>query len=251
MFVLRRQEPDPVAATRELRKRHTEHLVALWRAGITIRTIRRFRLDDPRITEEVRALMVKAAMKRRRTAGAAPRADMATLIKLSNFVPASDASCVAVAAMDNQGSGESLQARAQAARDVTGSEELQRTIDLIRKRVCAEFHLAEVRDPNLTARSHRQIYAFPRQLAMYIARHVTGASLQEIGRHFGGRHHTTVLHSINKVEQILQSDRPLNQIVKRLLERGKLTPQRRRPSLANIENRQRITEEPAGLFNRV
>jgi chromosomal replication initiator protein len=160
-------------------------------------------------------------MERKKIAGAAPRGDMTTLIKLSNFEPASPAICAAVAATDGQGNEESLQAKHQVVRDVTDPQALQRTIDLIKKRICAEFHLAELRDPNLTARSHRHIYAFPRQLAMYITRQITGASLQEIGRRFGGKHHTTVLHSITKVEEMLQSHRPLNQIVKQLVETQK------------------------------
>jgi hypothetical protein len=78
------------------------------------------------------------------------------------------------------------------------------------------IHLAELRDPNLTARSHRHIYAFPRQLAMYIARQLTGATLQEIGRQFGGMHHSTVLHSINKVERMRRLDEGLNVNITRL-----------------------------------
>jgi chromosomal replication initiator protein len=186
-----------------------------------MRTICGHRLDDPRLTDEVRALMVRAAMERRRTAGGAPRGDMATLIKLSNFDRASPASSAAVAATDNHGSEESLQAQPLAPRYVTDPQELQRTISVIQKRVSDEFRLSELRDPDLKIRSQRQVFAFPRQLAMYIARHVTGASLQEIGRHFGGRHHSTVLYSINKVEEMLHSNSPLNQIVKQLVKTGK------------------------------
>jgi len=95
--------------------------------------------------------------------------------------------------------------------------ERQRTIDSIRKRICAAFHLAEMRDQVLTARSHRQVYAFPRQVAMYLARQQTAASLQEIGRQFGGRHHTTVLHSINKIERMRGLDEELNGAITRLM----------------------------------
>ena len=48
--------------------------------------------------------------------------------------------------------------------------------------------------------------AHPRQIAMYLAKELTAASLPEIGRAFGGKHHTTVLHSIRKVEGLRQSD---------------------------------------------
>jgi hypothetical protein len=73
-------------------------------------------------------------------------------------------------------------------------------IESIRRQVCERFYLREMRDPELTVRNNRRPYVLPRPLAMYIARQLTCASLQEIGREFGGRHHTKVLHSINKIE---------------------------------------------------
>ena len=51
---------------------------------------------------------------------------------------------------------------------------------------------------------------------MYIARQLIGASLQEIGREFGGRHHATVLHSINKIEAMRRSDEAMNRTIVRL-----------------------------------
>jgi hypothetical protein len=75
---------------------------------------------------------------------------------------------------------------------------LKEAIQAIRRLVCEHFFLREMRDPELTLRTNRRAYVLPRQIAMYIARQLTGASLEEIGREFGGRHHTTVLHSVNK-----------------------------------------------------
>jgi chromosomal replication initiator protein len=89
---------------------------------------------------------------------------------------------------------------------------------LIRKRVSQQFYLAEMRDPDLKVRSHRRLHALPRQLAMYLVRKFTGASLQEIGRQFGGRHHTTVLHSIYKIEELRESDKALNCAITRLMD---------------------------------
>jgi DnaA-like protein/FG-GAP repeat protein len=48
--------------------------------------------------------------------------------------------------------------------------------------------MREIRDPELTMHSNRRAYILPRQIAMYIARQLTGASLQDLGRQFGGRH---------------------------------------------------------------
>jgi len=53
---------------------------------------------------------------------------------------------------------------------------------------------------------------------MYIARQLMGASLQEIGREFGGRHHTTVLHSINRIEEMRRSDKALDSTITQLMD---------------------------------
>jgi len=49
----------------------------------------------------------------------------------------------------------------------------------------------------------------PRQICMYLCKKLTGASLPQIGREFGDKHHTTVLHSINKINELIQHDREL------------------------------------------
>ena len=58
----------------------------------------------------------------------------------------------------------------------------------------------------------RQI-AYPRQIAMYLVKELTQASLPEIGRYFGGKHHTTVLHSVQKIEELRQRDEVLNSLI--------------------------------------
>jgi len=59
--------------------------------------------------------------------------------------------------------------------------------------------------------------AFPRQVGMYLAKKLTNASLPEIGRKFGGKHHTTVLHSLRKIERLLEESpdfhRELNNLI--------------------------------------
>ena len=60
--------------------------------------------------------------------------------------------------------------------------------------------------------------AFPRQIAMYLAKHLTEASLPEIGRQFGGKHHTTVLHSAEKIEEVRKNDKDLNRLINKLTE---------------------------------
>ena len=63
--------------------------------------------------------------------------------------------------------------------------------------------------------------AMPRQIAMYLAKQMTPRSLPEIGRKFGGRDHTTVLHACRKVEELMKSDLSLAEdvdMLRRMLE---------------------------------
>ncbi|MGH9586943.1 MAG: helix-turn-helix domain-containing protein, partial [Acidobacteriaceae bacterium] len=58
----------------------------------------------------------------------------------------------------------------------------------------------------------------PRQIAMYLAKQMTEASLPEIGRQFGGKHHTTVMHSISKIDEQRRADKSLNSTLNKLQE---------------------------------
>jgi chromosomal replication initiator protein len=53
---------------------------------------------------------------------------------------------------------------------------------------------------------------------MYLSKHLTEASLPEIGRQFGGKHHTTVLHSVEKIEETRKNDKDLNRMLNKLTE---------------------------------
>ena len=59
--------------------------------------------------------------------------------------------------------------------------------------------------------------AFPRQIAMYLSKELTNASLPEIGKKFGGKHHTTVLHSIRKIEKLREKDLDFNKQINKLI----------------------------------
>jgi chromosomal replication initiator protein len=109
----------------------------------------------------------------------------------------------------------SLATAQQVLRNIIASQEKRVTIDLIQKRVSEHFNL---REQDLKVRSNTRAIAFPRQVAMYIVKQLTTASLPEIGRQFGGKHHTTVLHSINKIEQLRRSDKDLNRTITRLMD---------------------------------
>src|SRR6202048_2825170 len=89
------------------------------------------------------------------------------------------------------------------------------TIDAIQKAVAEQFGL---RVAEIKVKSNSRVIVFPRQIAMYLAKQMTEASLPEIGRQFGGKHHTTVMHSIDKIEEQRQSDKDLNRMLNKLTE---------------------------------
>ena len=109
----------------------------------------------------------------------------------------------------------SLATAQQVLRNIIASQEKRVTIDLIQKRVSEHYNL---REQDLKVRSNTRAIAFPRQVAMYIVKQLTTASLPEIGRQFGGKHHTTVLHSINKIEEMRRADKELNRTITRLMD---------------------------------
>ncbi|MGH9520995.1 MAG: chromosomal replication initiator protein DnaA [Terriglobales bacterium] len=89
------------------------------------------------------------------------------------------------------------------------------TIDSIQKAVAEQFGL---RLPEIKAKNNSRAIVYPRQIAMYLAKHLTDSSLPEIGRQFGGKHHTTVLHSIDKIEECRKGDKDLNRMINKLTE---------------------------------
>jgi chromosomal replication initiator protein len=70
----------------------------------------------------------------------------------------------------------------------------------------------------LKLKSNTRQIAYPRQIAMYVCKELTTASLPEIGRFFGGKHHTTVLHAIHKIEERRQQDEELNRLIQGLFD---------------------------------
>ena len=70
----------------------------------------------------------------------------------------------------------------------------------------------------LKMKSNTRQIAYPRQIAMYMVKELTQASLPEIGRYFGGKHHTTVLHSVQKIDDLRQRDEVLNSLIHALMD---------------------------------
>ena len=89
------------------------------------------------------------------------------------------------------------------------------TIESVIKVVSDRFGLQPAQ---LKQKTNERKIAYPRQIAMYIAKELTQASLPEMGRAFGGKHHTTVLHSVNKIEALRQKDQDLNSLIHNLID---------------------------------
>jgi chromosomal replication initiator protein len=100
-------------------------------------------------------------------------------------------------------------------RNVKDHEEKAVTIDHIQKFV-SDYYQLKLAD--LKSRNNSKSIAMPRQVAMYLCKNLTHASLPEIGRSFGGKHHSTVIHSIKKVEALRLRDGQFSALINSFLE---------------------------------
>jgi chromosomal replication initiator protein len=98
-------------------------------------------------------------------------------------------------------------------RDLLRSHERRVTIDEIQRRVAEHYN---IRLSEMTSDRRARAVARPRQVAMYLAKQLTTRSLPEIGRKFGGRDHTTVIHAIRKIEELKLTDPTLAEDVELL-----------------------------------
>ncbi len=99
-----------------------------------------------------------------------------------------------------------VQMAQQVLKHLSGGTEKRISMDSIIRAV-AERH--ELQPSQLKEKTNAWKISYPRQIAMYLIKELTHASLPEIGRAFGGKHHTTVLHSIQKIEKLRMEDKEL------------------------------------------
>lgn len=103
-------------------------------------------------------------------------------------------------------------------RDLLRANDRRVSIDEIQKKV-AEYFSVRVSDMHSPRRA--RTVARPRQIAMYLSKQLTPRSLPEIGRKFGGRDHTTVLHAVNKIEELMAQEKSMCEdieLLRRMLE---------------------------------
>jgi chromosomal replication initiator protein len=100
-------------------------------------------------------------------------------------------------------------------KNILDHEEKAVTIEAIQKFVADYYNLKML---DLKSRNNSKSVAMPRQIAMYLCKSLTHASLPEIGRSFGGKHHSTVIHSIRKVEDLRKKDGDFNSLIGNFLD---------------------------------
>src|SRR3989454_6404174 len=100
-------------------------------------------------------------------------------------------------------------------REILNFDEKAITLEMIQKMIADYFGM---RVQDLKSKNNAKSVAVPRQICMYLCKKLTGASLPQIGREFGNKHHTTVLHSVNKIAELRQQDRDVNKQIQSFLD---------------------------------
>ena len=104
---------------------------------------------------------------------------------------------------DTDGNPITLQFAKEALKPIISLSKKPITIERIQEYIAKELNVTKA---DLVSKSNKREIANPRQIAMYITKKLTKTPLQEIGEQFGHKHHSTVLHSINKVENQIETD---------------------------------------------
>tara|TARA_R110002096_G_scaffold196935_4_gene379965 strand:+ start:631 stop:2139 length:1509 start_codon:yes stop_codon:yes gene_type:complete len=106
-----------------------------------------------------------------------------------------------------------IEATQELLRDVLRANDRRVTIDDIQRRVAEHYN---IRLADMSSPRRARAVARPRQIAMYLAKQLTTRSLPEIGRKFGGRDHTTVMHAVRKVDELQSADRVMQEDIELL-----------------------------------
>ena len=115
---------------------------------------------------------------------------------------------------DLVGRAVTLESTQEVLRDLLRANDRRITIEEIQKKVAEHFN---IRMSDMHSARRARAVARPRQVAMYLAKHLTSRSLPEIGRKFGGRDHTTVMHALKKIDELRQEDIALSEDIDLLM----------------------------------
>ena len=100
-------------------------------------------------------------------------------------------------------------------KNVIDQDDKEVTIETI-QRFVSEYYQLKIAD--LKSRNNSKSVAMPRQIGMYLCKALTQASLPQIGRSFGGKHHSTVIYSLKKIEELRKKDEHFNRVIDDFLE---------------------------------
>ena len=89
------------------------------------------------------------------------------------------------------------------------------TIDHIARTIASHYRMSI---EELKSKNNSRAIAVPRQVAMYLCKRLTRHSFPEIGREFGGKHHTTVMHSVDKIDSLTKTDRNFHKEINELID---------------------------------
>ena len=160
-----------------------------------------------------------AILKRKAEAEAVPLADDVAIYiagKIKSNVRELEGSLIRLVAYASLTGREiSVSLAQEVLKKILSHEEKAVTIDIIQKYV-SDFYQLKIVD--LKSRNNSKSIALPRQIAMYLCKALTSASLPEIGKSFGGKHHSTVIHSIRKIEDLRQRDGDFNTLISNFVE---------------------------------
>jgi chromosomal replication initiator protein len=102
----------------------------------------------------------------------------------------------------------------EALKSLLESEAHQVTVEKIQKIICHKYN---IKMTQLKSKNNSPKVAFPRQVAMYLSKELAKVSLPEIGKKFGGKHHTTVIHSVRKIERLIAKSPEFNKEINSLI----------------------------------
>jgi chromosomal replication initiator protein len=160
-----------------------------------------------------------AILKRKAEAEAVPLADDVAIYiaaKIKSNIRELEGSLIRLVAYASLTGREiSVSLAQEVLKKILSHEEKAVTIDMIQKYV-SDFYQLKIVD--LKSRNNSKSIAMPRQIAMYLCKMLTSASLPEIGKSFGGKHHSTVIHSIRKIQDLRQRDGDFNTLINNFVE---------------------------------
>ena len=87
-------------------------------------------------------------------------------------------------------------------------------MELIQKKVAEYF---DIKPSNMKTKKRTRQVAYPRHVAMYLAREMTDLTLPEIGEYFGGRDHSTVIHAVGKIDSDLKKNQNVKNLIQKLM----------------------------------